>query len=213
MTHQSVSPDRGQPTRSAAYEQSPAAVRKWLDEQCPVIAACAEVEGAEIHWGDETGLRSDDVRGRSFAPQGQTPVVRVNDKRHGLSIISTVTNREQIRWKIFDRALNAGMLIDFLERLVRSAGARSVWSWKTCGCTTASRSRPGWPSTSARSRSSTFPATAPSPTRTSRPPGGQSKAATIAQSCRVPGRSSPNRSVWRETSLPLDSTKRNVHVC
>ncbi len=50
-----------------AYEQSPAAVLKWLDEQYPVIAACATVEGAEIHWGDETGLRSDDVRGRSFA--------------------------------------------------------------------------------------------------------------------------------------------------
>lgn len=48
-------------------------------------------------------------------------MVRVNNKRHGLSIISTVTNREQIRWKIFDRALNAGMLIDFLKRLVRSA--------------------------------------------------------------------------------------------
>lgn len=96
-------------------------MRKWLDEQCPVIAACAEVEGAKIHWGDETGLRSDDVRGRSFAPQGQTPVVRVNNKRHGLSIISTVTNREQMRWKIFERALNADMLIDFLKRLVRSA--------------------------------------------------------------------------------------------
>ena len=34
-----------------AYEQSPAAVQKWLDEQYPVVAACAKVEGAEIHWG------------------------------------------------------------------------------------------------------------------------------------------------------------------
>lgn len=107
-----------------AYEQSPAAVKKWLDEEYPVIAACAKVEGAEIHWGDETGLRSDDVRGRSFAPQGQTPVVRVNNKRHGLSIISTVTNRGQMRWKIFDGALNADILIDFLKRLVRSAGRK-----------------------------------------------------------------------------------------
>ena len=32
-----------------AYEQSPAAVKKRLDEQYPVIAACAKVEGAEIH--------------------------------------------------------------------------------------------------------------------------------------------------------------------
>ncbi len=56
-----------------AYEQSPAAVKKWLDEDYPAIAARAKAEGAEIHWGDESGLRSDDVRGRSFAPKGQTP--------------------------------------------------------------------------------------------------------------------------------------------
>lgn len=104
-----------------AYEQSPAAVKKWHEEQYPVIAACAKVEGAEIHWGDETGLRSDDVRGRSYAPQGQTPVIRVNNKRHGLSVISTVTNKGQMRWKIFDGALNSDILIDFLRRLVRDA--------------------------------------------------------------------------------------------
>ena len=107
-----------------AYEQSPAAVKKWLDEQYPVIAACAKVEGAEIHWGNETGLRSDDVRGRGYAPLGQTPVVRVNNKRHGLSIISTVTNRGTMRWKIFDGALNADILIDFMKRLVRDAGRK-----------------------------------------------------------------------------------------
>ena len=80
-----------------AYEQSPAAVKKWLDEDYPVIAARAKAEGAEIHWGDESGLRSDDVRGRGFAPKGQTPVIRVNNKRHGLSVISTVTNKGQMR--------------------------------------------------------------------------------------------------------------------
>ena len=107
-----------------AYEQSPAAVKKWLEEEYPVIAACAKVEGAEIHWGDETGLRSDDVRGRSYAPQGQTPVIRVNNKRHGLSVISTVTNKGQMRWKAFDGALNSDILIDFLRRLVKDAGRK-----------------------------------------------------------------------------------------
>lgn len=104
-----------------AYEQSPAAVKKWLDEDYPVIAARAKAEGAEIHWGDESGLRSDDVRGRGFAPKGQTPVIRVNSKRHGLSVISTVTNKGQMRWSIFDGALNTNILIDFLRRLIKGA--------------------------------------------------------------------------------------------
>jgi transposase len=107
-----------------AYEQSPAAVKKWLEEDYPVIAARAKAEGAEIHWGDETGLRSDDVRGRGYAPVGQTPIVRVNNKRHGLSVISSVTNKGVMRWKIFDGALNSDLLIDFMKRLVRDAGRK-----------------------------------------------------------------------------------------
>jgi transposase len=104
-----------------AYEQSPAAVRKWLEHDYPVIAARAKFEGAEIHWGDETGLRSDDVRGRSFAPKGKTPVVRVNSKREGLSVISSVTNKGLMRWKMFAGAINAAILIDFMGRLIQGA--------------------------------------------------------------------------------------------
>jgi len=88
-----------------AYEQSPAAVKKWLDEDYPALAQRARAEGAEIHWGDESGLRSDDVR--------------VPNKRHGLSIISTVTNKGQMRWRIFDGALNSTILIDFFKRLIK----------------------------------------------------------------------------------------------
>ena len=102
-----------------AYEQSPEAVHKWLEQDYPALAARARQEGAEIHWGDESGLRSDDVRGRSYAPAGHTPQVRVNHRRHALSYISTVTNEGRMRWMIFDGALDAKLLIDFMERLVR----------------------------------------------------------------------------------------------
>lgn len=104
-----------------AYEQSPAAVHKWLEQDYPAIVARARKEDAEIHWGDESGLRSDDVRGRGYAPVGHPPQVRVNHRRHALSYISTVTNKGQMRWMIFDGALDAKLLIDFMERLVRDA--------------------------------------------------------------------------------------------
>jgi transposase len=104
-----------------AYEQRPAEVRAWLDERYPQIAAQAKSEGAEIHWGDETGLRTDDVRGRGYAPRGQTPVIRVNNKREGLSIISTVTNQGKVRWRIFEGALHADLLIDFFKRLIKES--------------------------------------------------------------------------------------------
>jgi len=104
-----------------AYEQQPAAVRKWLDEEFPAIRSRAKAEGAEILWGDETGLRSDDVRGRSYAPRGITPVVRVNHNRHGCSVIATVTNKGEMRWMVFKGALNSTILLRFLRRLVKNA--------------------------------------------------------------------------------------------
>ena len=104
-----------------AYEQDPAAVRRWLRRDYPAIAARAKAEGGAIFWGDETGLRSDDVRGRGYAPRGRTPEVRVNHKRAGLGLISAMTNKGELRWMVLDGAIKAPDLLRFLGRLVRDA--------------------------------------------------------------------------------------------
>ena len=52
-----------------AYEQNPAAVRRWLRRDYPALVAAARRVRGTIFWGDETGLRSDDVRGRGYAPR------------------------------------------------------------------------------------------------------------------------------------------------
>ena len=84
-----------------AYEQSPEAVQNWLQGEYPAIEQRARVEGAEIHWGDETALVNTDVRGRSYAPAGKTPVaMAIGGTRQKLSMIATVTNRGKTRWMI-----------------------------------------------------------------------------------------------------------------
>ncbi len=80
-----------------AYERNPAAVRRWLRQDYSAIAARAKQARGVVFWGDETGLRSDDVRGRSFAPRGRTPLVRVRHKRAGLSLISAIINKGELR--------------------------------------------------------------------------------------------------------------------
>src|ERR671915_2358766 len=104
-----------------AYEQNPAAVRHWLRREYPAIVAAARRARGTIFWGDETGLRSDDVRGRGYAPRGRTPVVRVCHRRAGLSLLSLVSNRGELRWMVVDAVVNAPAFIRFLERLVRDA--------------------------------------------------------------------------------------------
>ena len=104
-----------------AYEQDPAAVRRWLRRDYPAIVARAKRDRGVIFWGDETGLRSGDVRGRGYAPRGRTPVVRVCHRRAGLGLVSAVTNRGELRWMTVEGAVNAPVLIRFLRRLVREA--------------------------------------------------------------------------------------------
>ncbi len=108
-----------------AYERSPAAVQAWLEGQYPAIERRAKREGAEIHWGDETALVNTDVRGRSYAPAGRTPVAMViGSTRQKLSMIATVTNQGKTRWMIIDEAFDAERLIEFLQALIKDAGKK-----------------------------------------------------------------------------------------
>ncbi len=87
-------------------------------------------EEAELRsWGDESGLRGDDVRGRSYAPRGRTPVVRPNQRRASVGSaksrgdlrgISAVSNRGGLRWMVLEGPLKAPVLIRFGERLIRA---------------------------------------------------------------------------------------------
>lgn len=97
-----------------AYAQCPKAVGKWLNEVYPTIAARAKAEGAEIHWGGETALRSDHQAGR-------TPVAKVPAKRVRVQLISTVTNRGTLRFMHYRGAMNSRLLIRFFKRLIIDA--------------------------------------------------------------------------------------------
>ena len=103
-----------------AYEQNPAAVRRWLLEEYPQVQKQAKEEGAEIHWGDEMGARSDHQAGRTWGRKGKTPVVAAPGKRFRCNVISAVTNRGVLRFRVFEERFTSAVFIDFLRRLIRS---------------------------------------------------------------------------------------------
>lgn len=103
-----------------AYQQQPEVVRNWLEQEYPRIARKAALEKAEIHWGDEMGVRSDDQIGRTYGKIGNTPVVKVSGQRFSCQMMSTVSNRGTLRFMIFDSKFNADVCIKFLKRLITS---------------------------------------------------------------------------------------------
>jgi transposase len=109
-----------------AYEKNPEVVQCWLLEKYPAIQAQAKRDRAEIHWGDEMGLRSDHQAGRSWGRRGQTPVIPGTGKRFGCNMISTITNRGRLYFMVFKERFNARVFIRFLKRLRRQVGRKVI---------------------------------------------------------------------------------------
>lgn len=105
-----------------AYEQDPAAVRRWLARQYPAIRRRAKAEKAEIYWGDEMGMRSDHQTGTSYGRCGRTPTIPGTGKRFGCNMISAITNRGHLLFMVFKQRFRWPVFLTFLRRLVRQAG-------------------------------------------------------------------------------------------
>lgn len=94
-------------------------MQQWLETEYPQICRDAHREKGEIHWGLEMGVRSDYQAGRSYARAGQTPVVRATGQRFSCNLISTITNRGKLCFKVFTQRFDATLMLDFLRRLIR----------------------------------------------------------------------------------------------
>ena len=108
-----------------AFEQKPELVKKWLETDYPAIAARAKTEGAEIYWGDETGVSSVEHYPRGYAPKGKTPVLVLSQsKRERVNLISAVNNRGAMRFMVYQETMTFQVLIRFMDRLVKDAGRK-----------------------------------------------------------------------------------------
>ena len=106
-----------------AMEQNPALVEQWLEKEYPKIKAKAKRAGAEIFFQDESGVRSDFHSGTTWAPKGETPVVRHSGQRFSLNMISAVSPKGVLRFMVTQKRVNARVFIEFLRRLMHGAEA------------------------------------------------------------------------------------------
>ena len=104
---------------SKAFEQKPAKVKAWLNEEYPAIKKRALKEKAIIYFGDETGMRSDHQAGRSYAPSGETPVIKKTGQRFSLNMISAISNKGHLQFMLLDGRFNGDVFISFLKRMIK----------------------------------------------------------------------------------------------
>lgn len=99
-------------------------MERWKRSEYPAIAKQAKAENAEIHWGDQLGARSDHQAGRSYGRRGVTPVIPGTGQRFRANMMSSITNRGQLCFLVFDGSFNAEVFIRFCRRLLRQRRRR-----------------------------------------------------------------------------------------
>jgi transposase len=107
-----------------AYERDPLKVKEWLETSYPAIKDKAKRQKADIYWGDETTIKANDVRGRGYAPKGKTPIVNRTEKKENVSMVSAITNKGKVFWKLHDGSIDAIKFLDFVKRLVKSSNKK-----------------------------------------------------------------------------------------
>lgn len=101
-----------------AWQADPDAVEKWKSEDFPAIRARATAEGATIYFADEAGLRSDYHAGTTWAPLGQTPIVKATGARHSLNMVSAISAQGRLRFSTFTGSFTAERFIEFCKKLL-----------------------------------------------------------------------------------------------
>ncbi|GHV12977.1 hypothetical protein FACS189491_07050 [Spirochaetia bacterium] len=104
--------------KHVAYQQNGEAVQKFLREEYPAIKRSAKKAGATIYWGDESAIRSDYHSGTTWAPKGQTPVIKTTGARFSVNMMSAISSKGHMRFMITDKTCTIPVFIDFLKRLL-----------------------------------------------------------------------------------------------
>lgn len=98
---------------------APQQVKEWLEKEYPAIKKRAAKENAVIYFGDETGMRSDHQAGRSYAPAGETPVIKKTGQRFSLNMISAISNKGYLQFMIIDGSFNSEVFQTFLQQMIK----------------------------------------------------------------------------------------------
>jgi transposase len=109
-----------------ALEQNPKAVKKWLKEEWPKIQAHAKRWQAMIYFQDEAGVSVNAVMGKTWAPKGKTPIVKLTGNRGGICVSSAVSPAGRLVFRVEKETVNSTTFIDFLDKIRKQHKNRKV---------------------------------------------------------------------------------------
>src|ERR1700692_1464462 len=110
-----------------ALEQDPKARARWIATEWPRIKRLASKQRALLFFEDESVVRLTPTVGRTWAPVGKTPIVRVTGKRASVLVMSALSLQGRLFFKIPSEKVNATVFIDFLKDLLAEYPKRKIF--------------------------------------------------------------------------------------
>lgn len=109
-----------------ASQRDEKAVAKWLHDEWPRIKAHCRRWQALLYFQDEAGVSLIPVMGKTWAPKGKTPIVKVTGKRGGLCVTSAISPAGKMIFRIEKKRVNAEKHIEFLEQILKQHPKRKI---------------------------------------------------------------------------------------
>ena len=101
-------------------------VREWIRTYWPKIKAHAQRWQAMLYFQDESSVQLTSVLGRTWAPKGKTPKVKVTGKRGSICITSAISPAGRLIFRLEKKKINADLHIEFLKQIQKHHPNRKI---------------------------------------------------------------------------------------
>jgi transposase len=93
--------------------------QKWLRTEVPKIRRTVREFRAILYFQDESNVSLTAFLGKTWGICGQTPRVPVTGTRGGVSAMSALSGQGRLLFRLFDKRICSGEVIDFLDQMLQ----------------------------------------------------------------------------------------------
>jgi len=101
------------------FEMDELARRQWLRSEVPRIRRTVRDFQAILYFQDESNVSLTAFLGKTWAPRGQTPRLRVTGARGGVAAMSAISRRGQLLFRLHEKRIASAEVIQFLAQMLK----------------------------------------------------------------------------------------------
>jgi transposase len=108
------------------FEIDEAARAHWLRYEAPRIRRTVRENNAILYFQDESNVSLTAFLGKTWAPRGQTPKVRVTGARGGVAAVSALSGQGRLIFSLYEKRIASPEVIEFLKQMLRHHPGRHL---------------------------------------------------------------------------------------